>query len=101
MGLHLTVPAEISKAIGVILRGQRETVNGVLTTLRDELENRYDSHRKHRDYEDHNLFIYMLTAISTDGTWHHLQFSVDDSMATGYLLITSVDEIGKGKFPGQ
>jgi hypothetical protein len=94
----LKIHGEISNAIGKILRGERELVNAVINFLRDQLENHYDLYRMRRDPEDPALFDFYIRAIDSEYTLHTMRFSVDDSLASGYLFIAAVSD-RHGPFP--
>ncbi len=92
----LKVPPEISITLGRFLRGQREVVCKVLNRLRDQMENRYEDYRNDRNTDDPNLFNYRLHTLDDDDNRHTLYFAIDDSMASGYLLIAAVSHrLGK------
>jgi len=86
----LKIPPEISAALGGYLRGQREVVVNALTVLRDRLENNYDTYKSDRNKEDNRYFNYRLRILDLDYNWHTFLFVIDDSLASGYLLISGL-----------
>jgi len=79
----------VSAALGEFVP-DRGPLLKVLNRLYDQLENNTGRYRGRRNPQDQNLFDYVVHF--HDGKrWQTLRFSVDDCLATDYLVVVAVD----------
>jgi hypothetical protein len=89
MNPHVIVEKPVSSAI----RGfglPREVLLELFNTLYDELPRRYQHLRGQRDAEDPDCFRYRIS-FAGQGRWWDFFFRVNDTRATDYLFVETVD----------
>lgn len=86
---RVIVHAEIVRALREFI-SDREVLLGVLTRLRDRLENNPGPYRRIRDMDDPEFLFDYVDAVNVNGRWLTLRFSVNDTRAEGYLFVEAV-----------
>jgi len=89
---RLIVPPEISRAIGAFGLDRNSLVM-VLNRLYQELEERADDHKRHRDPAHPDLYFWFELTVWDHGRRRGFRFTVDDARAADHLFLVAAEEI--------
>jgi hypothetical protein len=89
---RLIVPPEMSRAIGAFGLDRNALVM-VLNRLYQELEDRADDYRQHRDPAYPDLYFWFELTVWQQGHPRGFRFTLDDARAPDHLFLVAAEEI--------